>query len=239
MSATLPPALRSAATGLVADLREVFGERLLAVVAYGPRLDEAASGPPLTTLALTDLVGYADLSRAVERAPAWDRAGLAMPLLLGREEFARSFDAFPFEYDDILSRHAVLYGVDPLEGLQVKPGDLRRACEAVAKGHLIHLREGFLETRGRAVDLAALIKASAAPFETLLFRVARLRGVEVASSGLADAVAGIARTTAPVVSEVLALVGPRRLSNDEARRLFPAYLAAVEELVAYVDRWTE
>jgi len=41
------------------------------------------------------------------------------------------------------------------------------------------------------------------------------------------------------VRDVLALLVSPALSNDEAERLFPAYLAAVEQLVAYVDRWNE
>ena len=38
--------------------------------------------------------------------------------------------------------------------LTVDPADLRRACEVQARSHLLHLREGYLETRGRADALA-------------------------------------------------------------------------------------
>jgi len=55
---SLPPALSGPVTALVTDLKNAFGQRLLAVVAYGPRLDQAnaASGPPLNTLALVDVL---------------------------------------------------------------------------------------------------------------------------------------------------------------------------------------
>ena len=43
----------------------------------------------------------------------------------------------------------------------VDPADLRRACEVQARSHLLHLREGYLETRGRADALADLIVQSA------------------------------------------------------------------------------
>lgn len=239
---SIPQGLQGPVADLVSDLRDVFDARLRAVVAYGPRLGPPgrAAGPPLNTLALVDAVAFTDLSRAVERAAAWDRAGLAMPLLLGRDEFVRSLDAFPFEYDDILSRHVVVYGADPLEGLSVDRLDLRRACEAAAKGHLIHLREGYLESRGRGVDLARLVAASAAPFAALLGRVARLRGVDVSDpEALGVTLEGIAGLSASVVSEIVARLDGTPTSSDEARRIFPAYLDVIQQLVAYVDGWVE
>ena len=38
-----------------------------------------------------------------------------------------------------------------------RAADLRRACEVQARSHLLHLREGYLETRGRADALSDLI----------------------------------------------------------------------------------
>lgn len=239
---SLPAALRAQAAAMVADLRDVFGARLTAVVAYGRSLDhaQAAARPPLNALALVDVVKFADLVRCAEHAARWDRSGLAMPLLLAGDEFARSLDVFPFEYGDILARHVVLEGADPFAGLRVPAGDLRRACESAAKGHLIHLREGYLEARGRAGDVARLVAASAPAFATLLGQVARLQGIDVEGPGaLAGAVETATGASARVVGDVLALLVSPVLSNDEAGRLFPAYLAAVEQLVAYVDRWNE
>ena len=46
--------------------------------------------------------------------------------------------------------------------------DVRRACEVQARSHLLHLREGFLETRGRSDALADLIVQSAAAFAALV-----------------------------------------------------------------------
>ena len=45
-----------------------------------------------------------------------------------------------------------------------RPADLRRACEVQARSHLLHLREGYIETRGRSDALAvAHCRGSAAP----------------------------------------------------------------------------
>ena len=73
---------------------------------------------------------------------------LAVPLLLSRDEFLRTLDVFPVEYGEIIANHRLIVGEDILAGLQVSEADLRRGCELQAKSHLIHLREGYLETGG-------------------------------------------------------------------------------------------
>src|SRR5687768_4965808 len=51
---------------------------------------------------------------------------------------------------------------------------VRRAVEGLAKSHLIHLREAFLESHGETTRIARLIAASAAPLRALLTQIARL-----------------------------------------------------------------
>src|SRR5438477_6006611 len=46
--------------------------------------------------------------------------------------------------------------------------DLRRAVEVQARGHLLHMREGFVETRGRSDALSVLIVSSAPALAALL-----------------------------------------------------------------------
>ena len=53
---------------------------------------------------------------------------------------------------------------DPFAGIRVADADRRRGCELHAKSHLIHLREGFLETQGDARASSRLIAASAPAF---------------------------------------------------------------------------
>ena len=125
--------------------------------------------------------------------------------------------------------------------------ELRRACEVQARGHWLHLREGYLETRGRRDALAALIVESAPAFAVLVTSVAQL---DTAAAHLdprapgANDVAAAARHLERLVSlpstasEIAALAGVGEISSTEAERLFPPYLETVERLVAYIDRWT-
>jgi hypothetical protein len=240
-ASTLRADLGAAYARLAADLEAVFGPRLAAVVAYGPRLRSdrpAGRDVPGDALALVDGLTQADLTACLDRVAGWRRAGLNVPLLLGRDEFARSLDAFPLEYDDIIAHHVVVAGADPFVGLAVRADDLRRACEARAKGHLIHLREGYLETAGRAADLAALIVASAPAFSALLGNIARLIGATGPTRrACLRAVADLARVDHAVVDRVLDLEHDRALGGDEAVTLLPRYLDVVTRLAAFTDTW--
>jgi hypothetical protein len=229
---TLPDSVRT----LERDLRAVFGNRLRSLVAYNDASDGGASFQP--TLAVVEDLSADDLRACADRVASWHDAGLDTPLLLGRQEFARSLDAFPYEFGAILSDHVVVTGEDPFEGLRVDPAHLRHACEIQARSHLLHLREGYLETRGRSDRLADLIVRSAAPFAALVKSVARLLGDKAA-----DAAARSARierelgVPAGSIAEIVRRSSSGSISSDEAKRIFPAYLEAVERLTRHIDRW--
>lgn len=205
---------------LARDLGEVFGKRLQCVVAY-PRADRLSGATP--TLAVVDRVLPDDLGACAARVAVWHEQGLDTPLILGAGEFARSLDTFPFEFGAILADHTVVVGANPFDGLRVDPGDLRRACEIQARSHLLHLREGYLETRGRSDALADLIQRSAGPLAALLNNIARLPGAHAVDH---------------VLREVVSLCAGGAIGPNEARRLLPAYLAALERLTADIDRWS-
>ena len=242
--------LAERARPLERDLRDVFGTRLQCFVVYGTRTHEAPGAheahghspagqrTATHTLAIVDTLTTDDLRACAQRVPTWHDRGLATPLVLAAHEFTRSLDVFPLEFGAILADHLVVSGADPFVGLRVDPADLRRACEVQARSHLLHLREGFLETRGRADALAVLIVDSAPAFAALLESIARLQGA--AADDPAAARRHAERSVgAPggIVSEVIKLAAVTEISSAEALRLFPAYLGAVERLVKVVDGW--
>jgi hypothetical protein len=231
------PGWQSAAAVLVTDLQRVFSSRLQAVVAYGSQVD-GTGGSPLTCLALVTSLEGGDLDACARLAHHWERQGLAVPLILPREEFTRSLDAFPLEYNEILRAHVHVFGDDPFVGVSIARDDLRRACETQVKSHLVHLREGFIEAGGVPHAIAELVTGSAPAFAALLRSVARLSGSE-ATARLDAARAGATAAGLPdaIVASVLALEhGPTMLAADAAR-LFPDYLRAVEQLARSVDSW--
>ena len=214
------------------DLQHIFGDRLHAVVGYG-----VPGAGPAPCLALVRSITAGDLDECASRVASWHRAGCATPLLLTKDEFSGSLDAFPIEYGEILETHSILYGVNPFTGLTIRTEDFRRECETLVKSHLLHLRENYVECRGRQSDISALVSEAAPAFGLILRRLARLDGSPAATN--ADVSAWAARRPGlnpRTVGDVLAMAGHEAAGVD-AIRIYPAYLAAVEQLWAFIDGW--
>src|SRR5678815_3850758 len=232
-------AWKPAAESLAADLRRVFGDRLRSVVAYGPHLDGNEQAP-LTCLALVSTLTADDLHGCATHSSRWARGHLATPLILPEQEFRRSLDAFPLEYGEIIRAHSRVLGDNPFDGVEIASSDLRRACETQIKSHLVHLREGYIESGGTPRAVADLVTVSAPAFGALLRNIARLNGSEARDRAVATREgAQAAELPQPLVTSLLALERPSGLKAVDAARLFPEYLAAVERLARYVDRWRE
>jgi hypothetical protein len=220
---------------IVPDLRRVFGDRLQSVVAYGRHVEGLAQ-----SLALVSTITVEDLDACARCMGTWRRAGAATPLFLTPTDFARSLDAFPIEYGDILSAHDVVEGPDPFHGLAIRPRDLRRACEVQTKSHLLHLREDYIESAGHHTEVAALVRESAPGFQALIRHMAALDGRP--SEAVAD-LAAYATTRvgldAHVVGDLLALADAHGATTVDATKVFPAYLHVMERLADFVDRWPD
>lgn len=186
---------------LAAQLGGIFGERLKMVAAFGARSHICA---------IIDTITAADLDKCAALGAGWKRLGLAPPLLIPVNELTRSLDAFPLEFSEIISTRRLIAGADLLASLAVPVEDLRRACETQARGHLVHLREAYIEAAGNRKAVARLASASVIPFGALLSNIARLDGT--------------------TVDELWARLGL-------AGREFPDVLTAAKRLVDYVDRW--
>jgi hypothetical protein len=224
----LLPRAQKAFEQLAADLGRVFGSRFVALVAYGPR----------TGAAFARDVTAADFEALAVLVHTWHKEGLATPLVLTPEEFARSLDAFPLEYQAILDHHVVIAGTSPFDGVQVSAGDLRRACELQAKAHLIHLRQGWLEAEGHAPRLGDLVERSSVPFRILLTNIARFSG---APADTTDDLVGFAEGTvgmpADLVRAVLAASAAVGRKPPPVPGGFSAYVDAATRLWTYIDTW--
>ena len=126
-------------------------------------------------------------------------------------ELRRALDAFPLELSEIIATRRVVAGPDLFAEIVVPKQDLRRACEVQARGHVLHLREGYIEAAGDSKKIAALVSAAMPPFRALVKNVARLDGISPK-----------------------ALVTQLDLDNFE--KGFPEALRAAERIVEYVDR---
>ena len=232
---------RAALDALVTDLAAAFGTRLLSIVAYDNERAAVDRGD-LHTLVLVEHLTVEDLRPLVPLAREWTRRQLAAPLILTRDELARTLDVFPLEYGNIIRSHALIFGRDPFEGLEVADADWRRACELHAKSHLIHLREGFLESEGDARRIARLIAASIPAFRALLVNMVRLERASDLRADLRDDEALAAESAAiigiplPLVLEILASAGGVSTVADPSV-LLTRYIDASKQIWQFVDNW--
>lgn len=225
-SVALPQPSRRAFEKMAADGRRVLGGRFVALAAY-TAADAALFGERITG---EDLEAFGPL------AEAWHHDGLNTPLVITPDEFRRSLDTFPIEYQAILDDHVIIAGTSPFGDARVQAADLRRACEIQAKSHLIHLRQGWIEAGGRHDKLAGLAARSAAPLRAILTELLRLNDLDAPNAdALADAAARLAGIPADLVREVVRLDGSREAALAFVPRM-PAYLDACERLWAYIDR---
>jgi hypothetical protein len=215
---------RRAFTAMAGDLERVFGDRMVALVAYAP-----ARGAVFTTS-----IEAADLDALAVLTETWHKSGLETPLLLTSDEFRRSLDVFPLEYQAIMSHHSVISGTPPFADAKVDNDALRQACEAQAKGHLIHLRAAWLDAAGHSHDLQKKLVASAMPLRALLSHVAMLDGH--ADDDLAAYAGTRFSTDAETLRAVLALEHHPENAKALIPRL-PQYLAACHHVWDFVDRW--
>jgi hypothetical protein len=234
------PAQQRAVDALARDLDQLFGPRLRSLVAYpGHQADGSVH-----SCALIDELGFRDLVACLPYTGSWHHRGAAVPLLLTADELRRTIDVFPLEYASIVADYTVVRGSDPFAGVAIDSEDIRRACEAQAKSHLIHLREAFLESHAETTRIARLISASAAPLRALLTHIARLPDARgpMDSTSLSDAsLAAMAETRmgvpAAVIRDVLASSANGHSSVTDPSHLLAGYIDAAKRIWEYVDRW--
>ncbi len=193
----------SATDTQAAQLMEVFGNRLKMVASFGSDSSTCAIVESLTIL---------DLDRCASLSAGWKRLGLDPPLLMLAGEISRALDAFPLEFNEIIATKRLIVGTDLFESMTVPVNDLRRACEVQARGHLVHLREGYIEAAGDQKAIAQLVSAAVVPFRALLMNTARLDGTSV--------------------DELR-----KKLDLPYLTQGFPDSLRASERLVEYTDNW--
>ena len=224
---------RAVVQAVLIDLQQIFRDRIEAMVAYGWR-----NHAPVPSLVLVRSLTPEDLTACASRVKSWHRAGAATPLLLTLNDFARSLDVFPIEYGEILASHYVVFGDDPFVGLTIKDDDLRRACEVQVKSHLLHLREEFLESGAMPPAVDELVRESAPGFAALLRNLARLDRVPATTNGeLTEYATRRAQLDGHIVDNILSLVDRDSITAADAARLFPEYLATMERLADFVDKW--
>jgi hypothetical protein len=187
-------------------------------------------------MVVVDQLG-APILKSLSRAfAAWRKGSREPPLILSRAEWSRASDAFPIEITDMRLSYQVLRGSDPLQGVQVDRGDLRKALEREFRGKLLRLRQGYATYAPEPAALGTLGLESAATILVLLRALLALTGKPVPrdATELAIAAAGL------VGAEPEHLLHVVRHRSDREWRCgageFENYMQAVEQAAGFVDQ---
>jgi hypothetical protein len=234
------PAFSSSQTGaiesLARDLEEVFGSRLRGLVAYPGTHGDGS----VHSCAIVDDLAFADLVKCLPFTERWHHRRVAVPLMLAAAELERTLDIFPLEYATIAADHVLVRGTDPFAGVTIAVEDVRRATEAQAKSHLIHLREAYLESRGESTRIAQVVAGSAAALRALLTNIARL-SAHVPGTPTDESLAAMAEQQmgipGGVIREVLASSGAGPSNVTDPSHVLARYIDATQKIWEYVDRW--
>ena len=116
----------------------------------------------------------------------WQKANLAVPLVMTPSYVASSQDVFPIEFMVMKAAHQLVLGHDPLQDFAPDHGYLRLQLERELKAKLTALRTGALAGMGGRPELLGLIN-NALPAFTALFQ-AYLQLVEGGFPQMPDAV---------------------------------------------------
>ncbi len=228
---------------LVTQLRAAYGSTLQSVLLYGSAVagEHIAKRSDYNILVVLDAVPLDRLAAIGSVLRAWGEAGNPPPMTFTAAEWKSSSDVFPMEYADILERHQVLFGDDPTTGISIDRSYLRLQVEQQALGKLLHLRRGAMAAGDDGGEQIKLLEASLSAMMVVFRGVARLHG-DVPSqdyhelSALVGSKAGF--DPAPVQRTIAHVRGTGKLKKEDAQQVLGGYMAGMEKLVSYLDRFT-
>ncbi len=224
---------------VLADLRRLYGDNLRAVCLYGSgaTADFVPGRSNWNLLVVLERLGLEELRRVIPSLPRWARHGIVPPLFETWGGLRRSNELFPLEQLELQSRHRLLFGEDPFDGLVLDRASIRRQCEQELHGKLIHLRQGFLEVGSDIKRLQTLLDRVIPALLPLLRGLLYLKRGPVPHH--VEALISGVETDYGVSLRPLAMLhfwkrSPRGASPSEIEKLFGEVLTALEELGARV-----
>ena len=228
---------------LVNQLKGAYGETLRSVILYGSAVagEHIAKKSDYNVLVVLDAVPLDRLAAVGAILRSWAEAGNPAPMMFTSSEWQSSSDVFPMEYADILERHRVLHGADVTQGISISRSDLRLQVEQQALGKLLHLRRGAMAAGDDGREQISLIEASLSALMVVFRGVVRLAG-DVPSQDYAVLSEDVARRAGfdatPFRRAVGHVRGSEKLNPNDAGRVLAGYMAGMESLVAWLDKFS-
>lgn len=225
----------------VKEIAGVFGEQLEGVLLYG----SAARGeflPGRSNLNILLLVSSCDsvvLKKYSALHRRWSKEQIVVPLFLTEGELHKSASVFPLEFLEIQDQHRLLKGRNPFIGFHVKTDRLKEAVMQGLAGHVLRLRQRYVEGGGGNDATTILLSLSVTSILPLMRGIQRLLGRPPLSHSdvVITDVAGELKLDLQGLGDVLLLKrGHISPGPHEVPRFFDRYLQAATALTQAVEQ---
>jgi predicted nucleotidyltransferase len=228
-------------TEFIGRLKDAAGDNLVSVVLYGSAVtgeyDREFSN--INLLCFVRDSSFAQLKAISPAVQWWSKEGHRAPMLITKEELARSSDVFVIELMDIRRQHKILFGPDLVGDLEI-PMHLHRAqLEYELREKLILLRQHLLLSANDNDHMWNLLLRSLPAFATL-FRHAVIAQGQPVPPTKREAIGQLAASLRFDASPFANLLDVREhranRSQFQVQEVAARYLAAVEQVTSAVDR---
>ena len=223
------------------DVKDIYGEELVAVILYGSAL--SGSWDPkrsdINFLIVLSELGIGSLNAAFTLVEKWRKQTRSLPLFMTKHYIADSLDSFPIEFLHMKRRYSLLYGEDVLAGVEIPHAHLRLQCEEQIKGKLLHLRQEYLATLGKRYCLQRLITATLPPFAVLFKALLELKREEIPAEQKAIILrtAEIYGLNQDLFQQLIQASDEKsKVSNVELNRIAAAYINEINKLAMIIDQ---
>ncbi len=222
------------------EYRRVYGDGLEAIVLYGSaaRGEYDRKRSDINFLIVLDDEAILDLEKAFDSVKRWEKRGVAIPIFLTRSYIDGVLDSYPLEFLDMKSAYQTVCGEDVLAGLEIRRESVRLQCEKEARGHLLHLRRGYLASGGKGGPLRNLVEASLPGYYALFRGLAWLlgRGETLSPKEATRRVCDRFGLNREVFEELERIRLGEKRGRLEMVRIVDRYLEEARKLVLTVDR---
>ena len=225
---------------MLRHLKEIMGDDLLGLAVFGSAAgDRYIKGRSDINLMILTADGSGHrLSRLMDFYQRWAPAMVAVPVVVTPNYLASSKDVFPIEFLVMAAEHKLIFGQDPLAGLQINPVHLRLQLERELKAKLMAMRSRLLVSGGKKEELKGLM-TDALPAFTALFKAylhLTKGGFPLHPASVLEAMneAGVELGAFQKMGRVK--IGDLKLSAVEMSELVENALAELSELSKNVDQ---
>ena len=179
---SLPENIENELSGFMETAKVILKNDLVSIVLFGSavqeRLRKTSDVNLLVVLNKYDQQKMAGLRESYRNA----RASINLhAMFICENELPETSELFAVKFDDIINRHKILYGKNPLEKIEISREARLRRVKTVLVNFRLRLREKLMLSAMREEQLIDLISENASVLRSAAASILRLEGTEIHS----------------------------------------------------------